>query len=163
MITELDSRIAALTNDEAIQASAYLAECLRQQLQAAFHAPVTIDDNQAAGMLCTAFPEAAGELQGVRPGADDQFRAQAARQFLAVCAEEPQYAGYVQDAIDQLVFKCEPLTLMAVAAGIVFLMQLKFKANVTVHTKTVDGTFEIGKNPTSEGLLKKILSIGSLK
>jgi hypothetical protein len=161
-MTELESRIADLSNPEAIQVTCYVAECLRQQLQAGLDTPIVMDDNQAASLLGNQFPEAASTIESIRPGADDALRAQTARQFLAACAEEAQYAVYVQDAIDQLAFKCDPLTLMAVTAGIIFLMQLKFKATAKIHTNAVNGSFEIGKNPTSEGLLRRILPANPL-
>lgn len=156
-MSELDERIAELSNSEAIQAAAYVAECLRQKLQATLDAPITLDDNQAAVLLSEAFPAEASAVSALRPTSGEAVRGEAGRQFLSACAEEKDYAAYVQDGLDQLAFKCDPLTFMAVAAGIVFLMQLKFHADGEVKGKRGRFGFSIGKDPTSEAMLRRII------
>ncbi len=154
---ELKDQISQLNDQEAIQAAAYLAKCLQAAVQAQGGAPEKLDDAQAATMLGEAFSGLSSEIDQIRPEASTALRGQAARNLLSLCAEDPDLSQYVQDSLDQLAFKFEPLTMMAIAAGIVFLMQLKF--NVKYHSDKLN--VEVGKKATTETTIKKILTFGN--
>jgi hypothetical protein len=154
---ELSDQIPQLNDQEAVQAAAYLAKCLQAAVQAQGGAPVQLDDGQAATMLSKAFSGLSSELDQIRPDGDAALRGQAARNLLSLCAEDPDLTQYVQDSLDQLAFKFEPFTMMAIAAGIVFLMQLKF--NVKYHSDKLN--VEVGKKATTEATIKKVLTFGN--
>lgn len=154
---ELSDQISQLNDQEAVQAAAYLAKCLQAAVQAEGGAPVQLDDGQAATMLSEAFSGLSSELDQIRPDADAALRGQAARNLLSLCAEDPDLSQHVQDSLDQLAFKFEPFTMMAIAAGVVFLLQLKFK--VKRHDGKLD--FEVSKEATGEEIIKKVLTFGN--
>lgn len=165
-MTNLTQHISRLTDREAIQAASYVAEWMQEKLQQEQKLPAElqgkITDNQAAELLGEAFMDLSSSLQQASLTAEESQRGRIARGLLLVLAEDERYAAKAQEASDQLVFKVEPVTMMAVAAGIVFLLSLEFE----VEYELVDGKrrlrWRIGKKATPTEVIKKVLSFGTV-
>lgn len=161
----LTQRISELTNREAIQASSYVAEWMQQKLREEQKLPEelqrTITDDQAVDLLSEEFTDLSHLLQQASLSADESQRGQIARNLLLILSEDEQYAPIVQEALDQLIFKAEPITMMAVAAGIVFLLSLEFE----IESEEVNGKrklrWRVGRKATPGEIVKKVLSFGA--
>lgn len=160
----LTQHISELTDREAIQAASYVTEWMQiklkqeQKLPTQLHGLVT--DDQAADLLSEVFADLSGPLQQTSLTANESQRGQIARNFILVLAEDEQYVSIVQEAIDQLIFKFDPVTTMAVAAGIVFFLSLEFEVEVENVNGEKKIRWRIGKKSTPTEIVKNVLSFG---
>ncbi len=160
----LTQHISELTDREAIQAASYVTEWMQQKLKQDQKLPTelqgVVTDDQAADLLGEAFADLSDPLQQASLTANESQRGQIARNLLLVLAEDEQYASIVQEAMDQLIFKFEPVTAMAVAAGIVFLLSLEFEVEVEEVNGKKKLRWRIARKATPTEIVKKVLSFG---
>lgn len=161
----LTQRLSALSDREAVQAASYVTEWMQQQLREERKLPPEFEsqftDDEAADMLVDVFRDVAGPLNQARLSAAECERAQIARSFLSALSQDERYAAVVHEAVEQLVYKAEPITTMAIAAGIVFLLTLEFDFEYT----DVDGKrklrWRLSRKASPIELVGKVLGLGS--
>ncbi len=164
-MSDLTQDISELTDREAIQSANYVAEWMQRKLAEEQSLPAelegTVTDDQAVTILSEEFPDLSASIQNAALDIDDAQRGQIARNLLQFLSEDDQYAPVVQEALDQLIFKFDPVTVMAVGAGIVFLLSLKFE----FEDEIVDGKhtrrWKVSREATPTEVLQKILSFGA--
>src|ERR1700731_2393369 len=159
-MANLKQSISELTDQKGIQAASYVTKWMQQKLRQDQRLPAELQgivtDDQAVDLLGEAFADLSDPLQQASLTANESQRGQIARNLLLVLADDEQYAPVVQEAIDQLIFKCEALTMMAVAAGIVFLLSLQFEVEVEEVNGKRKVRWKIGRKATANKIVEKV-------
>lgn len=165
-MTDLRTYIAALSDRDAVKVVVFVTQSMqtelrqRQELWAELRGTILTDD-EAANLLDDAFPELSKAFEQVRLTAGIGDRGKIARNLLLVLSEETQYAVSIEKGIEQLQFVADPITWIAVASGIVFLLSIKF--NVT--SKVVEGKrrveWEVSRDATPLEVVMKVLGIAT--
>jgi hypothetical protein len=160
--SELKDIIIELNDGEALQAADYVAKWMQEELKTRNLLPPelqgSVNDDQSADLLVQAFPDLSSALQQTRLNASETERGGIARNVLLLLAEEKECAPKVDEAIDQLAYKCDPLTMMAIGSLIVFVLSIKF--DVSFDRKN-GFRMHASKAATSKETIKKILSMGA--
>lgn len=164
ILADLRTRIAALSYKHAIKVAAFVTQFMQDELRQRQDMPAELlgtglTDDEAVNLLGNAFPEFSTAFDQARSTAAIDERGKIARNLLLILAEETRYAETIEKGIDQLQFVADPITWMAVGAGIVFLLSIKF--NVT--SKMVDGKrrveWEVSRDATPIEVVMKLLDI----
>ncbi len=167
ILTDLRTRITALSNKDAIKVAAFVTQSMqtelrqRQELRPELLGTILTDD-EAANLLSNVFPEFSIAFEQTRSTARLDERGMIAKNLLLVLSEQTRYAVRIEQGIEQLQFVADPITWMAVAAGLVFLLSIKF----SVSSKVIEGKrrveWEVSRDATPLEVVMKVLGIATL-
>jgi hypothetical protein len=164
-MTSLNQEISQLSDDVAIKVVSYFSRWMQKKLRQEDRLPAELEnqitDDEAALVLEEAFKDLSNQIQQSSLAASESQRGRIARNILLVMGENEIYKKEVEKAIDQSSFATDPITVMAVAAGIVFLLSLEFE----VECEEVDGKrkckWKLSKKATPTEVIEKILDLGN--
>lgn len=157
----LTQQISSLEDADAVEAVDYVTKWVKYEVQKKGKMPAKIleeiaDEQAATEILSEMFPELSGPLHETL-AADESQKEQIARNYLLFLAEDERYAPKVQEALNRPSTKFEPLTTIAIASGVVFLLSLKFDieyVNVKRHVR-----LRIAREPTPVNIVGKIIGL----
>jgi hypothetical protein len=163
-MSSLIQEISQLSDAQAIKAASYFTGWMQEQLRQDGKLPIELEnqitDDEAALLLGEEFKDLSNQIQQASLAASESQRGRIARNLLLVVGEDEIYKKKVQESLDQLLFATDPITVMAVAAGIVFFLSLEFK----VECEEIEGKkkcqWELSRKATSTEVIKQILGLG---
>jgi hypothetical protein len=164
-MTSLNQEISQLSDDDAIKAVSYFSRWMQEKLRQDGRLPVELEnqitDDEAALVLEEAFKDLSNQIQQSSLAASESQRGRIARNLLLAIGENEIYKENVKEAVDQVSFVADPITVMAVAAGIVFFLSLEFE----VECEEIDGNrkcrWKLSKKATPTKVIEKILDLGN--
>lgn len=165
-MSSLIQEISQLSDAQAIKAASYFTRWMQEKLRQDGKLPIELEsqitDNEAALLLKEEFKDLSNQIQQASLAASESQRGRIAKNLLLVMGEDEVYKEKVQESLDQLVFATDPITVMAVAAGIVFLLSLEFE----VECEEIEGKrkcrWKLSKKATPNEVIKKILDFGGI-
>lgn len=148
---DLINEINSMDNKTAIEIAYSVADSMGFETK--------LNEKEAVAILSNTYPNLSKSIEEVE-SEDEKKKGILAKNFLTALVNI-SYSSNVEAAISNPT-RVDPLTLMVVAAAIVFVLQTKFNAS---YEKLPDGKtklkIDVGKEPTSESLIEKIFKFGA--